>query len=238
MEDYYIVAGRILTVIPVLVIVTLLMGKRQVGELPVFDFIVAITIGSIAGADIADPSIIHGPTVFAIVGLAGLQIAITWFKTKNRYINSLLRFQPTIVIQNGKLLYGNLRRNRFTLEDLLSLLREKDIFNLSEVEFAILEPSGTLSVLKKSQEQSIKPKDLNISTKYQGLSIALIVEGEVMKNNLQLAGLDEAWLFKELKNNSIHQLDNVLLALLEPGGSLYISEKHPDIKEYNVLENK
>lgn len=102
---------------------TLLMGKRQVGELPVFDFIIAVTIGAVAGADIAD--IDHGPTALANVLLALLQLTVSYGITKNRILNHLLSLEPTIVIQNGQLLRSHLKRISYPVDTVLELLWEK-----------------------------------------------------------------------------------------------------------------
>jgi uncharacterized membrane protein YcaP (DUF421 family) len=151
--DYLIVFFRIITILPLLFVMTLLMGKRQVGELPVIDFIIAITLGSVVGADIADPSIHHGPTVLAVVVIALFQYVVSRANIKKRLFNHWLTLEPTIIISNGQLLRSHLERIRFPLDTVLEMLRQKGIFNLNEVEFAIVEPNGKLSVLKKNPVQ-------------------------------------------------------------------------------------
>jgi uncharacterized membrane protein YcaP (DUF421 family) len=140
--DYLTVSLRIITIIPLLFFMTLIMGKRQVGELPVFDFIIAVTIGAVAGADIADPAIKHGPTALAIILLALLQVSVSFGIIKNRVFAHLLTLEPTIVIQNGQLLKSHLKRIRYSIDTVVELLREEGVFNLNEVEFAIIEPDG------------------------------------------------------------------------------------------------
>ncbi len=133
--DYLVVLLRIATIVPLLLILTLLMGKRVVGELQVFDFLIVITLGSVVGADIADPQIEHGPTAFAVLLLAGAQWGISLLNIKNRFFGQLTTFEPTIVIQNGQILHDRLKKTRYSLDTLLELLRGKDIFRVSEVEF-------------------------------------------------------------------------------------------------------
>jgi uncharacterized membrane protein YcaP (DUF421 family) len=225
--DYLVVLGRIVTVIPLLVIMSLLMGKRHVGELRAFDFIIAVTIGAVAGADIADPKISHGPTAFAIVLLALLHIAVTYGILQNRRFAHLISLEPVIVIQNGQLLKRHLQRARMPIDTLLELLREKGVFNLNEVEFAIVEPDGKVSVQKKSQYQPATPKDLKIKTGYKGLPTPLIVEGAIFHKGLQAVGLEEVWLLDTLMEAG-HTVEEVFFAELNSDGSLHISlEKEP-----------
>ena len=112
--EYLIVGIRILTIFPLLLIMTLMMGKRQVGELTVIDFIIAITIGNVVGADIVDTKINHGIPILAVVMLALFQVAVSWGRTKSRLFNHWVTFEPTIVIQNGQILKSHLKRIRFT----------------------------------------------------------------------------------------------------------------------------
>lgn len=221
--DYLVVTLRIATIIPLLFVMTLLMGKRQVGELPVIDFIVAITIGSVVGADIADPSIHHGPTALAVLLLALFQIVVSKVKTKSRLFNHWLTFEPTIVIQNGQILKSHLKRIRIPLDTILELLREKDVFNVNEVEFAIVEPDGKMSVLKKSRHLPPTAADLGMKTDYTAIPTPLIVEGKVFPPGLRFTNQDEAALQKKLSKFSIRDIRDVFFASQNSDGSLHIS---------------
>jgi uncharacterized membrane protein YcaP (DUF421 family) len=229
--DYLVVLGRIVTVIPLLVIMTLLMGKRHVGELRIFDFIIAVTIGAVAGADIADPAIRHGPTAFAIILLALLHMAVTYGILQNRTFAHLVSLEPIIVMKNGQILKSHMQRARLPLDTLLELLREKGVFNLNQVEFAIIEPDGKLSVLKKSKEQPVTPGDLNLPTQYKGMAIPLVVEGRVFEKGLQSAGLAETWLLEKLAGQGLN-VQEVFFAELNSDGSLHISrEEEPGTEQ-------
>lgn len=229
--DYLVVLGRVVTVIPLLVIMTLLMGKRHVGELRLFDFIIAVTIGAVAGADIADPTVRHGPTAFAIVLLALLHLTVTHGILKNRVFAHLVSLEPIIVMKNGQVLKSHLQRARMPLDTLLELLREKGVFDLNKVEFAIIEPDGKLSVLKKSQYQTVTPGDLKIQTDYKGMAIPLVVEGQPFKKGLLAAGLEETWLVGELEKQGL-EVEEVFFAELNSDGSLHISlEKEPEVEQ-------
>ncbi len=220
--DYLVVLLRIATIIPLLLILTLLMGKRVVGELQVFDFLIVITIGSVVGADIADLQIEHGPTALAILLLAGAQWGISRLNIKNRFFGQLTTFEPTIVIQNGQILHDSLKRTRYSLDTLLELMRQKDVFRVSEVEFAILEANGKMSVLKKSQFQPLTPSDTGTPTEYYGLSHSVILEGKIVKKSLQELGIEEKTLLKELQKQNFTAAD-IFHGELDTNGHLHLS---------------
>ncbi len=221
--DYLVVLMRIVTIIPMLLIVTLLMGKRLVGELQVFDFLIAITLGAVVGADIADPTIHHGPTAFAILLLAAAQWGISKANIRFRFFGHLTTFEPTLVIQNGKILDKNLKQIRYSLDTLLELLREKGVFRISEVEFAVIEANGKLSVLKRSQYQPLTPSANGIPSGYYGLSHALIVEGVIDEEKLAELKLDRHWLLQELEKQNFDSPEKIFLAELDTSGNLYLS---------------
>ena len=221
--DYLVVLLRIATIVPLLLILTLLMGKRVVGELQVFDFLIVITLGSVVGADIADPQIEHGPTAFAVLLLAGAQWAISRLNIKNRYFGHLTTFEPTVVIQNGQVLHDRLKKTRYSIDTLLELLRQKDIFRVSEVEFAILEANGKLSVLKKSQFQPLTPSDTGTPTEYYGLNHTVILEGKVVKKALEELGIKESQLLETLRNQNVDSPRDIFHGELDTNGYLHFS---------------
>lgn len=214
---------RIMAVVAVFLPVSLLMGKKHVGELSVLDLMIALTLGSVAGADLGDLSVSQGPTLTAIVGLGLVQIILTSAYIRSRVLNRVLTLSPAVVVQNGIVINENLATDRYTVEDLLSHLREKDVFDLAEVEVAILEPNGMLSVLKKSQFQPATPKDMGIPTGYRGLATAVILEGKVHYEGLNALHLTDDWLQAELSKAGYASVNEVFLAMLNTAGELYIS---------------
>ena len=225
---------RIITALIIFQIVILIMGKRQISQLQVFDFIIAITIGSVAGADIADPSIEHAPTVFAIVVLGAFQWLFSRAVIKSRHFGHLTTFEPTIVIQNGQILSHRLKKIRYSLDTLLELLREKGVFRVNEVEFAIIEANGGLSVLKKSQYETVQASDLQVSTDYKGLSTPLIVEGRVLIESLKQIDLDVTWLLEEIKKCGVNSKKEVFYGEIDSNGQLHVSPYDPAVVEQNL----
>ena len=179
MKDILIILARILTILPLLLFITLFMGKRAIGEMPVFDFLIVIILGALVGADIADPNIEHLPTALAIIFIGIFQRVVANWKISNRKIEKLLTLEPTVVIQNGKFIDKNLKKIRYSIDNILQMLREKNVFDINEVETAIIEGNGALSVLKKPQKNAVTREDLNIVNITSSISFPVIIEGTI-----------------------------------------------------------
>ncbi len=221
---YLKVAFRIISIMVFVLILILVTGRRKVGELPVFDFLSIIILGNIVGADIADPKIPQLPTAFAVFLLVIMQYLISHFTIKSRKFGDKVTFEPVIVIQNGQIIKANMKKVRYSIENILMFLREKGIFDLNEVEFAIIEDSGNLSVMKKSQFQPLTPSDMKISTNYKGLTIPLILDGRLYADNLKKLKLDEAWLKEQLAKYNINSFEEAFYADINTEGTLYASK--------------
>ncbi len=176
-KDLFLVIGRIFTILPLLLAVAIFMGKRSIGELPIFDFLIVLTLGSVVGADIADPEIKHTHTVIAIISIGILQRMVARIKISNRKMGRVLTFEPTIVIQDGKLLRENLKEIRYSIDNILQMLREKDIFDVNEVETAIIESSGNLSVLKKPEKRFATLESIGQISSSSSIALPVIMEG-------------------------------------------------------------
>jgi len=222
LKDIILVIGRITTIIPLLVIITLIMGKRSIGEVPVFDFLIIITLGSVVGADIADPNINHIPTAIAIIFIGLFQRIITSVSLKKRWFGRLITFEPTIVIKDGTLLNANMRRIRYSLDNILQMLREKNIFDISVVELGIIEANGKLTVQKKQSKQFITREDLILPQKSSGIMYPVIVEGKIYTNILSQLNLDKDWLKEELTKAEI-TCEEVFFAAVNEDMHLHIS---------------
>ncbi|MCC5911060.1 MAG: DUF421 domain-containing protein [Clostridiaceae bacterium] len=234
--EYFKITLRIVTIMGLLLFLVLITGRRKIGELPVFDFLTIIILGNVVGADIADPEIPHLPTAYAVVLLIGIQYLISYITVKNRKFGSKVTFGPTVIIQNGQFIKSNMKRLRYSIENVLMFLREKEIFDINEVEFAVVEDSGNISVLKKSQYQPLTPNDMQIPTKYKGISIPLVVEGKAYEKNLKKLNLDVLWLENQLKNNNINSFEEVIYVDINTEGKLYISKQiEPDSIESEFM---
>lgn len=235
--DSLVVLGRIVTILPLLLILGLFMGKRSIGELPVFDFLVVLVLGSVVGADIADPNINHVHTVVAIIAIALLQKLIIYIKMNNRKLGKLLTFEPTIVIYDGQLLSKNLKQINYSIDNVLQMLREKDIFNMNEVELAVIEANGRMSVRVYAQKDVLKREDMSVYVSKNQYDIPLILDGEIQYDLLKQVKKDETWLVNKLAEVHIPDVRRVFLATLNNKEELYISLQDPHVQDPPPIEH-
>lgn len=221
MEQFIKVVINSLVVFFLLIILSRIIGRKLLSQMSFFDFVIGITIGTIGATFVTVETrgfwVLLSPVVLTLAVITSGYLSL-----KSIPLRKLLEGEPVIVIQNGKIFERNLKRLRYNTDDLMMQLRVKNIFDLSEVEFAVLEPHGQLSVLKKSQNQPITPQDLGLSTQYKGLSSEIIRDGKVVEQNLKQNNLSYEWLFKELQSQNIRHFEEVLLATLSTDGKLYV----------------
>ncbi|WP_273129714.1 DUF421 domain-containing protein [Bacillus weihaiensis] len=223
-KDMILVLGRIITILPLLLFMTIFMGKRAIGELPIFDFLIILTLGAVVGADIADPEIKHLPTAFTILIIALIQRIVANWKLSNRKIGRLLTFEPTLVVQDGKLLKQNIKSIRYSIDNILQMLREKDVFAVEDVEMAIVEANGALSVLKKTEKQTVTNDSMQMNTE-SSISFPVIMEGAVYTDVLRYFQVDEVWLFQELIKQQIRDKNEIFFATLNARLELSVTLK-------------
>lgn len=202
------------------------MGQREIGRLTLFDFIIGITIGSIIAGGLSSSTNGLMGVMITVVSLAAFQIMLSILSLKFSRIRRVVEEEPIILVQNGQLLEAAMKKTRINLDDLLSMLRQKNYFNLSQVEFAILESNGKISVIPKSQNRPVTPLDLNIATNYEGYPVMVIEDGNIIQDNLKRNHLTEHWLRDQLRQNNISSHREVFAAMLDTQGRLYFSLKN------------
>ncbi|WP_309121635.1 DUF421 domain-containing protein [Paenibacillus sp.] len=207
--DLWMVVGRTTTIFPLMLLAALFMGKRSVGELPVFDLLVVLTLGSIVAADIVDPRIDHAHTAASIVMVVLLERLVSWAAVRYRRFRLVTSFEPTVVVYRGKLLDRNIGSIRYTIDNVLQMLRDKGVFDVSRVEMAIVEGTGQLTVLEHGQP----------------FSYTLVVEGVVNEDSLRAQGKSVAWLEEQLRAQGAGSLGDVFYASLGSDGRLSVSRR-------------
>jgi len=229
-NPYLEIALRAVAAFLGVILVTRVVGKQQLGELTVSDFVNAIAIGSIAAAMATD----HKENViYYIIGITifgGLTYLTNFAGLKSRAARKLLEGEPTVVIHNGKILEKNMSKERYNMDNLTMQLREKNVFNISDVEFAILEPNGKLSVLLKSDKQPVTTGDIGVTTQYEGVASELIVDGKLIQQNLQQNNLSKEWLITQLQKQGIKSIEEVSFASLDTSGNLYVDKYHDNLQ--------
>ncbi|WP_242520424.1 MULTISPECIES: DUF421 domain-containing protein [Halobacillus] len=221
-KDLVIVVLRIVTILPLMLGVGIFMGKRSIGELPVFDFLVVLVLGSVVGADIADPDIDHIHTVAAIIVIALLQKFIVTVKLKNRKLGRLLTFEPTIVVYEGKMVEKNLQQIRYSIDNITQMLREQQVFDLTQVELGIVEANGQLSVKLVPEKEPPTREDFQMPLRGGGYDIPIILDGTLQLDILQRMGRDRRWLESALGD---HQVADVFFGALTSKGEFHYSLK-------------
>ena len=206
----------------VLLVLVRLIGKQQVAQLTYFDYVVGITIGSIAATLSVQ---VNENTLSTLVGMgiwAILAIIMAVTSVHNVWLRKVVEGEATVVVENGKILEENLKKIRIPIDELISELRTQGVFSMADVEFAMFEPGGKISVQKKSQKQPVTPSDINLSTGYDGLPTTLIMDGAILYDALRSLNLSKAWLYHQLGKQDIHDPEEVSLAQLDTKGHLYV----------------
>lgn len=219
-----------------LLVLTRLIGRKLLNQMTFFEFVIAITIGTITGAYVV--TTVKGLWVLVSpIMLTFLTVSLAFINLKSLPIRKIVDGEPTVVIQNGKILEHNMTKLRYNLDNLEMQLRDKDIFDLNQVEFAILEPHGKLSVLKKTQYLPLTPKDMKVNTSYQGMPSEIIKDGQVLEQNLKQNNLTLNWLFQELNRQNIRRIDDVFYASLNTDGTLYVDKKADQLTYEQKVED-
>jgi uncharacterized membrane protein YcaP (DUF421 family) len=222
MPDFIEIILRTFGAFFMLLITTRILGKQALTQMTYFDFVVTITMGAIAANLAFNTDVKAYYLLLSFCILVGITFLIAYISLKSKKARKFFAGDPTVVIQNGKILEHNMRKMRYTLDYLNQELREKNVFDIEEVLFAILEINGTLTVLKKPQYRTVTRQDLWIATTpEQRLPVELIMDGKIMDKNLQENRITHSWLENELTKRNLHVHD-VAYAVLGANGHLYI----------------
>lgn len=209
----------------ILVVFTRIMGRKQISQLTYFDYVVGITIGSIASVASVDKMVNMYEAIFSIFVWSVLTILISEINMKNIKMRLLVDSEPLLIIDKGKVIYKNMKKARYNIGDLLMQLRVKDIFYITDVEIAILEPDGKLSVLKKAEQVTLTAGDMNIKKPKTGMMVDLILDGKILSSHLNQIQKNEEWLLTQLKVRNITNIKDVVFAGLQADGQIYVVTK-------------
>lgn len=224
-----------------------IMGKREIGKLSVFDLVISIMIAEIAVLVIEDVDKPMAEGIVPMVTLVGIQLMLAWIMLKSQSVRRLFDGAPSYIIRGGKLDRREMKRQRYNLSDLMLQLRERNVTNIADVAYAILETTGKLTVVKKSDLQGndtglqgnlaghealqtefaaeIGDRIVPTDVRFQGLPLPLIMDGSVQEHNLAEIGRDRQWLERQVRLNGFGSCKDVFLCSVDPNGQLYISGK-------------
>ena len=202
-----------------------LMGKRQLGELELSELVVAVLISNIASHPLQDIGLplLYGLTPVAV--LLSCELLISWFSLKSDTLRRLLFGKPSILIEKGQICQAEMRKNRFSLDELCEALRKKGVTDPAAVDRAILETDGTLNVLLYADKSPVTPSQLGIAAEERGLPVTLISDGKVEADNLRLLGRDEAWLQRKLTELGCSSPGQVYYLTIDALDGVYLQRK-------------
>lgn len=216
---------RTILIYLIVLAVVRLMGKREIGQFSPFDFVVAIIVAEIATMPlVSDIPLWHAIIPLAVLAL--LEIALSFAALHSRKLRSILDGNPQVVIKGGHILKKELRKARYNLDDLLSQLRESGYPKPEDIEVAILETSGRISIVPKSHKRPLTPEDLGFTPPYEGLPAVVIMDGEICSEQLDGCNLSQEMLEEKLKDLGVN-CKKVFLATVEKDGRLFISIEKP-----------
>ena len=197
----------------VVLIVMILMGKREIGQMQPFELAISIMIADLAATPMAETGIPISNGIVPILGLLVMHLAISTLNIKSTKAREIICGKPSILIYRGKIDEKVLRKERFTINELEERLRDNNIFNIGDVDYAILETSGQVTVIPKPNKRAMTPEDFNIEPEYEGISYDLVVDGKVMYKNLEKIGKNYMWLVKQTEKFGIKPEEALVITI-------------------------
>jgi len=203
---------------------TRLTGRKVISHMTFFDFVMGVTIGSVISNSVLDD---NGPfpSLIMLGTISALTILMGFLYIKSNMFRKAANAEPVIVIDRGQFVNQNLTRIRLSINDLMMMLRQKNFFNVSDVEYAILESNGQLSVLAKAEKRPVALVDLDIQSKYMGIPKDLVIDGNILEKNLNNFNINKADLLRQLRNAGASDTKDVFYAGIDTNGELYVSMK-------------
>lgn len=208
----------------VVLLVTRLMGKREIGQLQPFEFVISLMIANLATIPMSEIGVPMVAGIVPIMGLLTMHLIISLLNLKFIKFRHFICGKPSILVYKGKIDEKALEKERFTVNELEERLREKDIFDLGDVDFVILETNGDISVILKPEKKNVTLEDMNLQGDYTGMSYNLILDGVVLYDNLKMIGKDTIWLKRQVAKYKL-KIEDVLVATIDEKGNFYCQKR-------------
>ena len=215
---------RTLIIYVVVLFVMRFMGKREIGQMQPFEFVISIMIADLASTPMSEIGIPILYGIIPILGLLLIHISISVLNLKSIKIREIICGKPRILIYRGRIDEEAMIKENFTINELQERLRVNNINNLGDVEFAILETSGQISVVPKPEKRALRPEDFNIDAKYEGIAYDLVIDGKIMGDNLKKINKDYKWLEKEVRKFKMKP-EEALVVVLNGDGTIFCQKK-------------
>lgn len=208
------------------------MGKKQISQLNLFDYIIGISIGSLAASLSIDNSINYLDGILAILVYGCCAALISFLTTKSIVFRRFFTGSPCVIMNDGKINYNNLKKSRLDINDLLQVARENGYYDISQIKYCILEPSGKVSFLPKSKYMPITPNDMKLKVSDNSLCSNLIIDGHLMEENIKQIGKDANWIISRLSKMGYKDISELLLVICDNKEQLtvYLKDNGDNIK--------
>ncbi|MBB6638490.1 DUF421 domain-containing protein [Cohnella thailandensis] len=229
MPDWSVIAIRSLGALIMLFLLTRILGKKQISQLTFFEYILGITLGDLAGFISTDieANYLHGVVAMLVWFLIPLVVELLALKSKK--MRQLFEGSGRVMVKEGKVLEDNLKKERLSLDELLEQMRGKNVFNVADVEFAVMETNGELSILLKKENQPLTPKTFGIKSVNEVEPQTVVMDGDILDEPLATIGLNRGWLTTELEKIGV-SVENVFLAQVDAYQQLYVDLYDDKIK--------
>ena len=211
----------------IVLIVMRLMGKREIGQMQPFELAISIMIADLASIPMTDIGIPISNGIIPILGLLVMHLVISVLNIKSSKIREFICVKPTVLINKGRIDENQMRKERFTLNELEEKLRSNNVMNIGDVEFAILETSGDISVIQKPNKRTTTPEDFNIMPDYEGMTYNLVIDGKILNENLKLIDKNYDWLKKQTQKFQMIP-EEALIVTINEKGNIYCQKKEKD----------
>ena len=199
-----------------------IMGKRQIGELQPTELVVAIMISDLAAVPMGDTAIPLWNGLIPILTLVVAEVTLSYLSLKSERIRNMISGTPSIIIQDGKLIEAEMKKTRYTIDDIMEELRMSDYVNISDIHLAVLETNGELSVIPKAAKKAVSAEDMGLNPTQEEMPYIIIADGVLRKNQLKLSGYNEKWVNKKLKGKKIK---DVFLLTVDTVGNMDLQFK-------------
>ena len=215
---------RVIIIYLLVLIVMRLMGKREIGQMQPFELVIAIMIADLASVPMSDTGIPIISGIIPILALLFIQLIISIINLKSMNTRKILCGVPAILIFRGKIEEKTLRQERLTVNELQEKLRQNNVFNIGDIEYAILETNGQVTVIQKPEKRNTIPEDFGILPKYEGIPYDLVIDGKIMNENLKKINKNYQWLKKEVNKFNIEP-EQALIVTIDGNNQIFCQAK-------------
>ncbi|WP_077325217.1 DUF421 domain-containing protein [Virgibacillus siamensis] len=236
MPEFLLTIIRSVLAFLLLMVMARIMGKKQLSQLTFFDYCVGITIGSIAASMAIDQNIKISNGLVGLIIMGLFPVLLSFFGLRSLKFRKLTDGKPTVLIEDGKILENNLKKSKVSIDELMLFLREKNVFKVTDVEMAVIETNGQLSVLKKSEQQPLTPSQLGITVNKEHGPAIVVMDGKLMDKSLQSLGYSSEWLKGEIQKQGATDYEDVFLAQIDSSGNVYADLYNDDLKQHKIKQ--